>query len=101
MIERFNYRKVHLRKEVERKDNATVLVNDKLFHRFPLGFPCGAADSLFDQSITNAFSAALSRIASVERLNCTICCSFILANRRVTVSREVPIICAISSWGSP
>src|SRR5579884_2924631 len=52
----------------------------------------------FRQLVVIAFSAALFRIRSVEPLDCTICRRFKSANKRVTVSREVPIICAISSW---
>src|SRR5271157_334978 len=44
-----------------------------------------------------AFSAALLRISRVEPFDCTICRRLRSANSRVTVSREVPIICAISS----
>jgi len=42
-------------------------------------------------------SAALLRINSVEPLRCAICRFLNSVNRRVTVSREVPIISAISS----
>src|SRR5579864_1488376 len=44
--------------------------------------------------------ATLLRITRVEPLDCTIWRFFKSANNRVTVSREVPIIWAISSWVS-
>jgi len=43
------------------------------------------------------FRAALFRINKVDPFDITICRFFKSANNRVTVSREVPIICAISS----
>src|SRR5271167_4986948 len=48
--------------------------------------------------MANAFSAPLLRISSVEPLPCKICRCLRSANSRVTVSRDVLIICAISSW---
>jgi hypothetical protein len=47
--------------------------------------------------LANASKAALLRINSMDPFNCTICRIFRSAKRRVTVSREVPIIWAISS----
>ncbi len=72
--------------------NGTVLPADPivpLLDRLPVSKGYGA--------IAMAFNAALLRINSVEPLACTICRFFRSANSRVTVSREVPIICAISS----
>src|ERR1019366_5819279 len=46
------------------------------------------------------FSAALFRMRRVEPFFYTICRFLRAANKRVTVSRDVPIICAISSWVS-
>ncbi len=43
------------------------------------------------------FSAALFLISSVDPFDITICRFFRSANSLVTVSRDVPIICAISS----
>jgi len=47
--------------------------------------------------VTMAFSAALLRITRFEPLDSMICRFLRSANSRVTVSRDVPIICAISS----
>jgi WD40 repeat protein len=48
--------------------------------------------------MANACSALLLRISSVEPLPCKICRRLRSLNSRVTVSRDVLIICAISSW---
>src|SRR5437016_1952011 len=48
--------------------------------------------------VASAFKAILLRITRVEPFACTIWRFFKSAKSRVTVSREVPIICAISSW---
>src|SRR5437660_8908776 len=50
--------------------------------------------------VASAFKAILLRITRVEPFDCTIWRFFRSAKRRVTVSRDVPIICAISSWVS-
>src|SRR5438477_11573342 len=48
--------------------------------------------------VASAFKAILLRITRVEPFDCTIWRFFKSAKSRVTVSRDVPIICAISSW---
>jgi hypothetical protein len=91
------------------KETVTVVTNyrDGLFdvevithHREPtrtiFQSLTSAAYSIYDVLAID-FSAALLRISSVEPFAMTIWRFFKSANRRVTVSREVPIICAISS----